>query len=100
MVKRYAIVATRTPSAVAAYMPANYEVMATFEEGELDDIAATMTEPGCVRGYGHVVIEGRDSHGWTLDDYVIPRLQSGLHSAWEIDLSHPVMKRIEVKPRV
>jgi hypothetical protein len=96
MVMRYAIVATRTPASVAAYLPANYEVIWTSEVGELDDLAATMTEPGAVRGYGHVVIQGRDSHGWTLDDYVIPRLQSGLHSAWEIDLSHPVMKRIPV----
>lgn len=94
MVKRYAIVQTRTPAQVAAYMPANYEVMATFEPGELDDLVATRTDPGCIPGYGYVVIEGRDSHGWTLDDYVIPRLQSGLHAAWEIDLSHPVMKRI------
>jgi hypothetical protein len=40
------------------------------------------------------VIQGEDNAGWTLDDYVIPRLASGLHFAKEIDLSHPIMKEI------
>jgi hypothetical protein len=44
-------------SQVQAYLPANY----------------TATEDD-----GTIVIEGTDSAGWTLDDYVIPRLASGL----------------------
>ena len=40
------------------------------------------------------VIAGEDNAGWTLDDYVIPRLASGLYVGKEIDLSHPVMKLI------
>lgn len=31
-----------------------------------------------------ILITGRDSHGWTLDDYVIPRLGSGLIVAVEL----------------
>ena len=33
---------------------------------------------------GRVQVTGRDSHGWTLDGYVIPRLASGLIPAKEI----------------
>lgn len=31
-----------------------------------------------------IVIEGHDSHGWTMDGYVIPRLASGLIAAREV----------------
>lgn len=48
---------------VRRYMPANYDA------AELD---------------GRIVIAGCDVAGWTLDDYVIPRLASGLHFAVEI----------------
>ena len=34
---------------------------------------------------GTIWISGHDSAGWTLDGYVIPRLQSGMISAVEID---------------
>jgi hypothetical protein len=40
------------------------------------------------------VIAGEDVAGWMLDDYVIPRLASGLIFANEIDLSHPIMKEV------
>lgn len=52
---------------VARYLPGNYEVVA---EGQ------TM-----------IVIEGEDNAGWTMDDYVIPRLASGLIYAREITTS-------------
>ena len=32
---------------------------------------------------GRIQITGRDSHGWTMDGYVIPRLSSGLIPARE-----------------
>ena len=35
---------------------------------------------------GRTLIIGRDVMGWTLDDYVIPRLASGLHTAVEISV--------------
>ena len=49
---------------VAAYLPSNYEVSEVRPD--------------------HVIIEGEDNAGWTLDDYVIPRLGSGLYVAREI----------------
>lgn len=76
--KRYALVHYRETSGldmaatgylVDRYLPSNYKV-----EG--------LTALG-------IVIGGEDYHGWTLDDYVIPRLGSGLMRAEEIDLSHP-----------
>lgn len=51
---------------VADYLPRNYE-------------AVTAHAPDC-----GVVIVGHDDHGWTLDDYVIPRLASGLIRAYEV----------------
>lgn len=53
-----------TGEVVASYLPANYKV-------------AKVTET-------EVTVMGHDSHGWTLDDYVIPRLASGLISAKEV----------------
>jgi hypothetical protein len=79
-VKRYALVTGRRADAsvVSAYLPRNYRVEWA---GEFDG------EPA-------LVIGGRDDHGWTLDQYVLPRLGSGLIRADEIDLSHAVMKLV------
>lgn len=44
---------------VAAYLPSNYEVWGWDDTGTA------------------VVVKGHDSAGWTLDDYVLPRLASG-----------------------
>jgi hypothetical protein len=62
---RTAIVANRGASVkqVSAYLPSNY----------------TATEVD-----GSVVISGKDSAGWTLDGYVIPRLGSGMIVAVEV----------------
>lgn len=51
-----------TLARVAAYLPSNYEVVDCDVTGEDGD---------------SVIIEGFDSAGWTLDDYVLPRLASG-----------------------
>jgi hypothetical protein len=48
---------------IQRYLPGNYEAVQTQ--------------------YGIFII-GYDNAGWTLDDYVIPRLASGLHTAREI----------------
>lgn len=55
-------------ASVAAYLPHNYraEHMTSDEEG------------------AYVLVTGTDDHGWTMDDYVIPRLQSGLYGVREI----------------
>lgn len=55
-----------TAETVAAYMPGNYRVIGM----DGDD----------------VLIGGTDNHGWTLDDYIIPRLASGMMLAVEIHL--------------
>lgn len=39
---------------------------------------------------GHIVIEGEDNAGWTMDGYVIPRLASGLIYAVEFDHEPPI----------
>ena len=63
---RIAIVHTGKASQVADYLPSNYRVI-----GRTVDNAGT-------------VIIGVDDHGWTLDDYVIPRLGSGLMRCEEV----------------
>ena len=49
---------------VQRYLPSNYEARENKD--------------------GSIIIEGTDSHGWTLDGYVIPRLASGLIAAQEV----------------
>ena len=53
----------RSVREVEAYLPENYEV-----------VSETTSPEGWLR----VAIRGEDVAGWTLDDYVIPRLASGL----------------------
>lgn len=43
---------------VARFLPSNYEVVAEHPSGV-------------------ITIEGQDSAGWAMDDYVLPRLASG-----------------------
>lgn len=61
---RYAIVRSSDLLAIQEYMPRNY--------------TAVLLENGTV------LVSGKDSAGWTLDGYVIPRLGSGLHGAREL----------------
>jgi hypothetical protein len=78
MAYRYAMV-SGSPTAIAAYLPDNYSVLGPaipFDDGDLSYIA------GVSASY---VVGGNDSHGWTLDGYVLPRLASGLYGAREID---------------
>jgi len=54
--------------------------------GLLDAVSAYLPHCYVARVEGDdLLIEGVDDHGWTLDGYVIPRLASGLHAAYEID---------------
>lgn len=55
---RWAIVTGGSEREVAAYLPGNYRVAGTVDGG--------------------VLITGTDDGGWTLEDYVVPRLASGL----------------------
>lgn len=65
--KRYAVVKGHniTTREVAAYLPGNYRVNGSTSE--------------------KVYIVGEDNAGWTLEDYVIPRLASGNLTAVEIN---------------
>ena len=76
--KRYLLVAGGDEQRIAAYLPTNYRVVQTVTHD----------------GRRHVLVEGRDQAGWTLNGYVIPRLGSGLLFAQEIDLSHPTMSQV------
>jgi hypothetical protein len=66
---RYAIVKDVAAATVERYLPGNYMMVC------LDDDVTKVHE---------VLIVGRDLAGWTMDDYVIPRLASGLIFAKEI----------------
>jgi hypothetical protein len=63
---RTAVIKATNPHVVAAYLPANYTV--DFDRSTADN----------------TVISGEDVAGWTLDDYVLPRLASGLHFGQEV----------------
>lgn len=89
--KRYAIVRNAdTRKQLEAYLPDNYRVIAEFHPGQPAPWVGDMA----VGQNLVLVIQGEDNAGWTLDDYVIPRLYSGMIYATEIDLSHPIMKQV------
>ena len=96
-VKRYALIGSKgsrwdDERVVAKYLPDNYSVEAVVsnQTGEIVDWPYPQA----------IVVSGRDVAGWTLDGYVLPRLASGLIRGIEIDLSHPVMKRVPVREEV
>lgn len=60
--RRYAIVTGGLGAdleTVQSYLPSNYSAFQAVPQAP-------------------IMIEGRDSHGWTLEGYVIPRLQTAL----------------------
>jgi hypothetical protein len=61
---RYARIFVASERDVAAYLPRQYSVLCEHQ--------------------GDVIIEGEDDAGWTLGDYVLPRLASGLYFGGEI----------------
>lgn len=69
---RYALVSVDVGKAeqIKAYMPGNYEVVGRTPIGGTNTVS--------------VLIAGRDSAGWTLDGYVLPRLASGMYYGVEI----------------
>jgi hypothetical protein len=74
MTTRYALIASDKTEAIARFLPSHYRLCGVVD--------------------GQTVIYGKDTAGWTLHGYVLPRLASGLYFGEEIDLSHPVMKKI------
>lgn len=69
---RVAVAATDKSQQVADYLPKNYRVLGVTTD-QVDIFPA-----------GSTLICGVDDHGWTLDDYVIPRLGSGWIACREI----------------
>ena len=64
---RYAIVRGDVDrDEVANYLPKNYKILHQDPNGQ------------------GLLIAGEDDHGWTMDEYVIPRLASGLIAANEV----------------
>ena len=63
---RLALASTGKSRSVADLLPSNYKVI-----GRTLDNRST-------------IIVGIDSHGWTLEEYVIPRLASGLIACTEM----------------
>lgn len=67
-VRHALITGARSEKEVAAYLPNNYVLMQqTSENGKLA-----------------FIIGGFDDAGWTLDEYVIPRLASGMIACREL----------------
>ena len=52
---------------VSNYLPSNFEVI------------------GFTLGQDALIVAGIDNHGWTVDEYVIPRLGSGLIHAERLE---------------
>lgn len=74
---RYAIVKNaQTRKQAEAYLPGNYEVIDEYAESYKYGSARPV-----------FLIAGTDSHGWTLDEYVIPRYASGL--IWAVECDSP-----------
>lgn len=92
--KRYALIrGARDAQEVRAYMPSNYAVIGEAVEGALEFFSSA-NGIRFMNEHAVFVIAGTDDAGWTLHDYVSPRLGSGNIGCEEIDLSHPVMKVI------
>jgi hypothetical protein len=73
---RFAVLrGARSVEEALRYLPDNYTLMESFE-------VAGQTATG--RKELWIVIGGVDDAGWTLDNYVLPRLQSGLIFGEEI----------------
>jgi hypothetical protein len=63
---RYAIITKGDVEQVKDYLPSNYSVVHVDPNGQ------------------GILIAGEDDHGWTMDDYVLPRLGSALIVANEV----------------
>ena len=72
----------KTLDRIAAFLPGNYRVA-----GWRWDRRAVPAGRGNDPARWVAFITGEDDAGWTLDDYVLPRLASGLIFAYEVDPS-------------
>jgi len=87
---RFAVVSlhgSTTVEQIERYLPGNYRNVG-YAPADSNALDVRSLAPA-------VVIAGEDNAGWTLDDYVIPRLQSGLIAASEIQPDDPVLKILD-----
>ena len=59
---------------IAAYLPGNYRMTGRWVFDSTDN-----------ERFVRILIEGEDACGWTLQDYVAPRLGSGMYGCTECD---------------
>lgn len=79
---RIAIAATGKTKEVAQYLPNNFQVL-----------GRTLDNTG-------TIIVGVDDHGWSLDQYVIPRLASGMIHCEEVhEINGLNIKQMELNLR-
>lgn len=64
------IVTVGEPKTIEAYLPSNYKIVQTVIRPDYKS---------------YILIAGKDNAGWTREDYVIPRLESGLHFCTSYD---------------
>jgi hypothetical protein len=88
-VTRYALIRHKGTSVetLKRYLPDNYKVIYTGSDPELPASTGGLHREGKL-----TVIAGEDYAGWTLDDYVIPRLGSGLIGCREIAADDPLVR--------
>ncbi len=58
----------------------------TSLDSTLEQVRAYMPDNYEAREVTLIVVQGADDAGWTMDDYILPRLASGLHFATEVDI--------------
>ena len=81
---RYAHIPGQNRDQVEPYLPANYTIYRVDQNAQ------------------GIIIAGEDSHGWTLDDYVIPRLGSGLifcEEVWPVFVNGEEEVRCDCSPK-
>ncbi len=82
MTVRVAIADTGKSKSVAQYLPSNYQVL-----------GRTLDNTG-------TIIVGVDDHGWTLDQYVIPRLGTAMIHCEEVfEINGLNIKQMELNLR-
>ena len=78
---RYAVISLRSssPEQIERYLPGNYKVVKHVMGNPLTGVPShDRYDTPCL------LIEGEDNAGWTLDEYVLPRLASGLIMGHEV----------------
>ncbi len=63
--------------------------LVTSPDSTLEQVKAYMPDNYEAREVTFIVVRGEDDAGWTMDDYILPRLASGLHFATEVDVYVP-----------